>query len=204
MRQRLGIAQAMLGLPELLILDEPTNGLDPPQIAAMRPILREYARGGRTVLISSHLLAEVELTCTHVVVMHAGRVITSGSVAELLASDDTTQLELGPVEDGRPGIAKVAAALRGRDGVAEVRELDDRTIVVHATVPRDQVVAAAVAAGAAIESVSAHRHLEEVFLGVIADTTAVTAHGSGGSGGLDGADPPEGSLVDRLRKVRPR
>ena len=64
MRQRLAIAQAMLGLPELLVLDEPTNGLDPPQIHAMREVLRRYAAGGRTVLVSSHLLAEVEQTCT--------------------------------------------------------------------------------------------------------------------------------------------
>ena len=83
MRQRLGIAQAMLGLPQLLILDEPTNGLDPPQIRAMRPMLAEYAAAGRTVLLSSHLLAEVELTCSHVVVMHQGRVLTTGSVEEL-------------------------------------------------------------------------------------------------------------------------
>ncbi len=93
MRQRLGIAQAMLGLPELLILDEPTNGLDPPQIAAMRPILRRYAETGRTVVVSSHMLAEVEMTCTHVVVMHAGRVITSGLVADLVDSADTTILD---------------------------------------------------------------------------------------------------------------
>lgn len=191
MRQRLGIAQAMLGLPELLILDEPTNGLDPPQIAAMRPILREYAQGGRTVLISSHLLAEVELTCTHVVVMHAGRLITAGAVADLLASDDTTQLDLGPDAD----VEGVAAALGRVDGVTQVRALDDRTVVVHADLPRSHVVAAAVQAGAPIESVSAHRHLEEVFLGVIADDSAAVP---------DGGPPAEGSLVDRLRKVRPR
>ncbi len=83
MRQRLGIAQAMLGMPEVLILDEPTNGLDPPQIAAMRPMLADYAAAGRTVVISSHLLAEVEMTCSHVVVMHAGRVLAAGSVAEV-------------------------------------------------------------------------------------------------------------------------
>ena len=90
MRQRLGIAQAMLGMPEVLILDEPTNGLDPPQIAAMRPILARYAAGGRTVVISSHLLAEVELTCTHVVVMHAGRVLVTGSVDELGVAEGRT------------------------------------------------------------------------------------------------------------------
>lgn len=83
MKQRLGIAQAMLGLPEVLILDEPTNGLDPPQIAAMRPILRRYAAGGRTVIVSSHLLAEVEMTCSHVVVMHMGRVLAAGSVTDM-------------------------------------------------------------------------------------------------------------------------
>ena len=60
MRQRLGIAQAMLGLPPLLVLDEPTNGLDPPQIRAMRAVLADYTAAGRTVVVSSHLLSEVE------------------------------------------------------------------------------------------------------------------------------------------------
>ena len=83
MRQRLAIAQAMLGLPELLVLDEPTNGLDPLQIAEMREVLRRYAETGRTVVISSHLLAEVEQTCSHVVVMHNGKLVAVGSVAEI-------------------------------------------------------------------------------------------------------------------------
>jgi ABC-2 type transport system ATP-binding protein len=83
MRQRLAIAQAMLGLPELLVLDEPTNGLDPLQIAEMREVLRRYAATGRTVVISSHLLAEVEQTCSHVVVMHNGRLVAVGSVADI-------------------------------------------------------------------------------------------------------------------------
>ena len=73
----------MLGLPELLVLDEPTNGLDPLQIAEMREVLRRYAETGRTVLISSHLLAEVEQTCSHVVVMHNGKLVAAGSVAEI-------------------------------------------------------------------------------------------------------------------------
>jgi ABC-2 type transport system ATP-binding protein len=83
MKQRLGIAQAMLGLPEVLVLDEPTNGLDPPQIAEMREVLQAYARTGRTVLVSSHLLAEVEQTCTHIVVMHKGRLVVAGPTAEI-------------------------------------------------------------------------------------------------------------------------
>ena len=83
MKQRLGIAQAMLGLPELLVLDEPTNGLDPPQIAEMREVMQRYAETGRTVVVSTHLLAEVEQTCTHVVVMHKGKLVAAGSVAEI-------------------------------------------------------------------------------------------------------------------------
>ncbi|PZG50748.1 ABC transporter ATP-binding protein [Spongiactinospora gelatinilytica] len=86
MRQRLAIAQAMLGLPDLLVLDEPANGLDPPQIREMRRVLIRYAEQGRTVIVSSHLLAEVEQTCDHVVVMHRGRLVTAGPVSELLES----------------------------------------------------------------------------------------------------------------------
>ncbi|WP_262403040.1 ABC transporter ATP-binding protein [Actinomadura sp. CNU-125] len=86
MRQRLAIAQAMLGLPDLLVLDEPTNGLDPPQIREMRDVLVRYAEAGRTVIVSSHLLAEVEQTCTHAVVMAGGRRVTAGPVAEIVGS----------------------------------------------------------------------------------------------------------------------
>jgi len=79
----------MLGLPELLVLDEPTNGLDPLQIAEMREVLHRYAQTGRTVLISSHLLAEVEQTCSHVVVMHKGRLVAAGSIADIAATGST-------------------------------------------------------------------------------------------------------------------
>ncbi|WP_433500444.1 alpha/beta fold hydrolase [Sphaerimonospora sp. CA-214678] len=89
MRQRLAIAQAMLGLPDLLVLDEPANGLDPPQIAEMRKVLKAYAERGRTVIVSSHLLAEVEQTCSHVVVMHRGRLVSTGPVGELLGSAES-------------------------------------------------------------------------------------------------------------------
>jgi ABC-2 type transport system ATP-binding protein len=93
MKQRLGIAQAMLGMPDILVLDEPTNGLDPPQIREMRQVLRTYATDGRTVILSSHLLGEVEQTCSHVVVMHRGKVVASGTVAKLLADRSGQQLE---------------------------------------------------------------------------------------------------------------
>ena len=93
MRQRLGIAQAMLGKPDLLVLDEPTNGLDPPQIRAMRELLQRYAREGRTVIVSSHMLSEVEQTCSHVVVMHRGRLVATGEVETLLAGRTGQRLE---------------------------------------------------------------------------------------------------------------
>jgi ABC-2 type transport system ATP-binding protein len=87
MRARIAIAQAMLGLPELLVLDEPTNGLDPPQIREVREVLRTYADTGRTVVVSSHLLAEVERTCTHVVVMHRGELVAAGPLDQVVAAD---------------------------------------------------------------------------------------------------------------------
>ncbi len=194
MRQRLGIAQAMLGLPELLVLDEPTNGLDPPQIAAMRPILRRYAETGRTVVVSSHLLAEVELTCTDVVVMHAGRVVTAGRVADLLDSADTTVLDLA---EGltQAELTRRCADLAGRTGITDVSIDTDTRLVVVAELARAAVVRTAVDVGLPIVGVSSRRHLEEVFLGVI-DHAAASARGPG-------ADPGT-SLIERLRQVRSR
>ena len=93
MKQRIAIAQAMLGLPQLLVLDEPTDGLDPPQIAQMRQVLHDYAADGRAVLVSSHLLAEVEQTCSHVVVMSRGRVVASGPVADVIGTGTGHRLE---------------------------------------------------------------------------------------------------------------
>jgi ABC-2 type transport system ATP-binding protein len=84
MRQRLAIAQAMLGMPDLLVLDEPTNGLDPQQIKAMREVLKNYAKTGRTVIVSSHLLSEVEQTCSHVVLMHRGKLVAFGTLKKIL------------------------------------------------------------------------------------------------------------------------
>jgi len=86
MRQRLGIAAALLPRPELLVLDEPTNGLDPHGIAEIRAMLRSFADDGMTVFVSSHLLAEIQQICEHLVVIEAGRLIFQGGVEELLAA----------------------------------------------------------------------------------------------------------------------
>ncbi|HTZ42279.1 MAG TPA: alpha/beta fold hydrolase [Jatrophihabitans sp.] len=121
MQQRLAIAQAMLGLPEVLILDEPTNGLDPPQIAEMREVLAGYAATGRTVIVSSHLLAEVEQTCTHVVVMHRGRLVAAGSVAEVAGAG---AMHLSVPEPER-AVAVLAAAGIPASAVPARRALED-------------------------------------------------------------------------------
>jgi ABC-2 type transport system ATP-binding protein len=162
MRQRLAIAQAMLGRPDLLVLDEPTNGLDPPQIHAMREVLRDYALRGATVLVSSHLLAEVEQTCSHVVVMHRGRLVAAGTVAEIVAGTGTVSFT---VDDP----AQAAAVLRDLAGV-DVMGVERRVVHAHLDgLPRALAVSALVGAGIGVEGVAARHQLEEAFLQLVGE-----------------------------------
>jgi ABC-2 type transport system ATP-binding protein len=162
MRQRLAIAQAMLGRPDLLVLDEPTNGLDPPQIHAMRAVLRDYAARGATVLVSSHLLAEVEQTCSHVVVMHQGRLVAAGTVAEIVAGTGTVSFT---VDD--PALA--AAVLRDLDGV-DVMGVERHVVHAHLDgFPRAGAVSALVGAGIGVEGVVPRHQLEEAFLQLVGE-----------------------------------
>ena len=160
MRQRVAIAQAMLGLPDLLVLDEPTNGLDPPQIAEMRQVLQSYAVDGRSVLVSSHQLAEVEQTCSHVVVVNAGEVIAAGTVAEVVGAGGEIDID---VDDA----ARAGETLRSIDGVTVVSAEGQRVIVELDGVRASEVVAALVAAGVAVEQVMPRRHLEDAFLALV-------------------------------------
>ncbi|MHA6797032.1 ABC transporter ATP-binding protein [Pseudonocardia bannensis] len=96
MRQRLGIAQALLGDPSVLVLDEPANGLDPEGIRWMRGLLQEFAAGGGTVLLSSHLLSEVEATVDRLVAIRGGRVVAQGALTELLAGSGVVVRGLDP------------------------------------------------------------------------------------------------------------
>jgi ABC-2 type transport system ATP-binding protein len=106
MRQRLGIAQTLVGEPKVLILDEPANGLDPEGIAWMRGLLRDFADRGGTVLLSSHLLHEVQATVDHLVVISQGAVVASGPMLELLAS--STLLLRTPDPDALAGALRAA------------------------------------------------------------------------------------------------
>ena len=101
MKQRLGIAYALLGDPDLVFLDEPTNGLDPAGVIEMRDLIRSLGDGNRTVLLSSHLLHEVEQTCDSVTIISRGRLIAQGQVAQLLASGGREQVRLRTTDDTR-------------------------------------------------------------------------------------------------------
>jgi len=160
MCQRLAIAQAMLGLPDLLVLDEPMNGLDPPQIREMREALLRYAAQGRTVILSSHLLAEVEQTCSHVVVMNQGRRIAGGPVTDIIG--DGAALLVGTTEADR-----AVTVLRGLAGIDSVRLHPDGVQVQPNGVPAATVVATLVGAGIPVDRVGPGRRLEDAFLALI-------------------------------------
>ncbi|MBE7163659.1 MAG: ATP-binding cassette domain-containing protein [Williamsia herbipolensis] len=114
MRQRLGIAQALLGEPQALILDEPANGLDPEGIAWMRRLLRDFADRGGTVLLSSHLLHEVQATVDHLVVISGGAVVAAGPMAELLATQG--MVVRSPDPDGLVALLPDGAWTANQDG----------------------------------------------------------------------------------------
>ncbi|WP_281895253.1 alpha/beta fold hydrolase [Phytohabitans aurantiacus] len=165
MKQRLAIAQAMLGLPELLVLDEPTDGLDPPQIAEMRRVLKRYATDGRAVLVSSHLLAEVEQTCTHAVVVNKGEIVASGPVDEIVGDSPTVQFDVTDVDAAE-------AVLDGLAGVRSVAWDGNGGLVVDIDgSPRSEVVAELVRAGVGVNRVVPRRRLEDAFLALVGSET---------------------------------
>ncbi|MES1224413.1 MAG: ATP-binding cassette domain-containing protein [Bacteroidota bacterium] len=92
MKQRLAIAAALLGDPKVLVLDEPTNGLDPVGIAEIRELIIELSKKGHTIIMASHLLDEVEKVCTHVAIIKKGTLITTGPVEDVLADEDTVEI----------------------------------------------------------------------------------------------------------------
>ncbi|MFB6835237.1 alpha/beta fold hydrolase [Streptomyces hydrogenans] len=167
MRQRLAIAQAMLGLPDLLILDEPTNGLDPPQIREMREVMIRYAAGGRTVIVSSHLLAEVEQSCTHLVVMDRGRLVQAGPVAEITGAGDTLLVTLGAavpdaVVEKVAALPGVGSAVRAEDGILVRLDTPD-----GGSADATALIGELVRLDVPLTGVGPHRRLEDAFLTLI-------------------------------------
>jgi len=156
MRQRLGLAAALLGDPELLVLDEPANGLDPEGVRWLRDILRAFAREGHTVLISSHVLAEVAQVVDQVVIINRGRLVTEAPLVELTARIG------GAVRVRSPELERLSEALQ-RDGLGGVSRADGSLFVGGVTT--DRVGAVAFAAGIPLSELSAESSsLEDVFL----------------------------------------
>ena len=155
MRQRLGLAAALLGDPEVLVLDEPTNGLDPEGVRWLRNFVRGYAATGRTVVISSHLLAEVAQTVDDVVVLVAGRLVAHAPLAELAG--------FGPVVQVRTPQATALRVALDADGIhSELAGLD---LVLAHDVSTETVGRAIAAAGlVAYEISQQHIDLEQAFL----------------------------------------
>ena len=142
MRQRLAIASALLRPRELLILDEPTNGLDPQGTREVRSLLIDLARAGTTVLLSTHLLSEVEQVCTHVGVMHQGRLVAQGGLAQLRAGTAprmevrTSQPDMAKAEFVRLGLTEVGTHADTVTGVlGDVAAEAVAPALVHAGVP---------------------------------------------------------------------
>ncbi len=157
MRYRLGLAQALLGRPVLLLLDEPTTGLDPAHVREVRDAIVAVARRGATVLLSSHLLIEVEQVCTHAAVMQQGRLVASGPIASLVGPAGALSLEVDRREDA-------VEALRCLPEVRRVAA-DDTRVVVEGTALRPLALLGALdAVGVRVCSFRRGRSLEDAYL----------------------------------------
>ena len=165
MRQRLAVASALLGSPEVLILDEPTNGLDPQGIAQIRDIIAMVASRGTTILLASHLLDEVQKICNYVVVLRKGVMLFSGNVKEVLAVSDSIELSAAD----RQGLI---SAIREFPGFSSLTEIDG-IIQVHFSIPADtaQINSFLAQKGIILSHLAdKKRSLEQHFLELLQDT----------------------------------
>ncbi len=161
MRQRLGIALALLGDPEVLVLDEPTNGLDPTGMREVRQLLRRLADGGATVFVSSHLLAEVEAMCDRVGVLARGLLVAEGPPGKLRGTAEHLRVE---VDDAARAIAVLATI----DGTSASAELGSVRVRLDGEATAAHVNAALVSAGVAVSAlVPEHESLEDVFVSLV-------------------------------------
>jgi ABC-2 type transport system ATP-binding protein len=173
MRQRLGLASALLGDPDLLVLDEPANGLDPEGVRWLRDFLRSYAASGRTVLVSSHVLAEVAQTVDHVLIVAKGRLVIESPLAEL------TSRVGGSVRVRSPQSSVLEQALR-HEGLEVSATADGALLVSGAPIERVGEIAAS-AAVVLHELVATGASLEEIFLELTSSDDEAPAQAEDGS-----------------------
>ncbi|MCZ7556229.1 MAG: ABC transporter ATP-binding protein [Bacteroidia bacterium] len=170
MKQRLGIAQALLPRPEFLVLDEPTNGLDPQGMKEVRELIRRLNReDNMTILLSSHLLHEIEQVATRMCILHQGQLVVQGAVQELLGRDSIAVRIVAQPRDHALDL------LRGMAWVTDVREYDDS---IHCVMGEDALArtnAGLVSAGLEVATFAPRRSLEDYFLRITErpDTQAV-------------------------------
>jgi ABC-2 type transport system ATP-binding protein len=168
MRQRLGIAAALLGDPPILMMDEPFNGMDPEGIVWMRVFLRSLAAEGRAVLVSSHLMSELEDTADHLVVVGRGRVIADASVADMIAAASGDRVRL------RTTTPAEAMAVLARAGATVTASASDQLTIQDLSPER--IIAALTQAGVSFSEVSAHRAtLEEAYMELTRDAVEFRA-----------------------------
>ena len=178
MKQRLGIANALINKPELVILDEPTSGLDPQGMKDVRELVRELGTGGTTVFLSSHLLHEVEQVCNRAVIINRGKVVIEGPVSDL--HPEHASVKLLTADQGKA--RDVLAALVGAQNVT----LDEEYLIVQADDgAAREMVARLVAAGIGVDAVIPAREqgLEDFFLGMTQSSDVDSGGATGVSGG---------------------
>lgn len=155
----MGLAQALVHDPKVLVLDEPTSGLDPAQRVEIRELIRELAAGERTVILSTHVLSEIEAICSRVIIINRGRIVAQDQLANLAGAGRVVRLEVA-----RPGDA-LRAALAGVPSVTAV-DVEGHTVTVHADSDVREAVASAAAPYGLHEMVGKER-LEDIYLRLI-------------------------------------
>jgi ABC-2 type transport system ATP-binding protein len=160
MTQRLALAQVLLNKPDLLLLDEPTIGLDPGEMRDVRDLIRRLAEQGATVFLSSHILAEVEQICTHAAIMNHGRLVATGTVDELIGSSRIVYLEVQDVD-------RAVKLLESMTGVSRIEIEPPGLSLTLSGLERRDIVSALVHAGIGVDTVASRHRLEDAFLGMV-------------------------------------
>ncbi|MBA3488132.1 MAG: ABC transporter ATP-binding protein [Longispora sp.] len=169
MKQRLAIAGALLRPRELLILDEPTNGLDPQGTREVRSLIGELASEGTTVMLSTHLLSEVEQVCTHVGVMNVGRLVAQGAIADLRAGAAT-------VAEVRTRDQEIAVETFARLGLTDVQKLPHGVSGTLGQLPPEKIVAELVGSGVGVQAFNVDApDLEDLFVTLTGEGFDVSA-----------------------------
>jgi ABC-2 type transport system ATP-binding protein len=167
MRYRLGLAQALLGRPDLVLLDEPTTGLDPAHVLEVRAAIRAVHRRGATVVLSSHQLAEVEQVCTHAVVVQAGRAVAQGSVEELVGPASTVRFEVDDPARAAEVLGTASGVRSATAGGPDGPEGPGWVVAEGSDLRPAGLVSALADAGVVVGAFRRGRSLEQAYLDVL-------------------------------------